>query len=134
LRKPDFFFQKICFYGWVHDSIAKIEIDSTGLIHFWGKPDKTIPAGLYQGNLSDAQLKTFLEILNRCEIHRLPPDRFLIHTPQYYFRFYYNNTHKTISDIFLFRNSNELLKFFYSLPKEIKLDRSGEDYEFEKIY
>ena len=134
LPRRQFIFQKICFNGWINDSITKIEIDSTGLIYCWGKPNKKNHARLYTTKFSSGEMENFLKLLQDAEIYRIPADDWLTHPPVDYVRFYYNNIVRTYWDISRYQYCKKLMSFFYSFMKNITLREYSGQYKFEKLF
>ena len=134
LIKKEFIFQKIFFssgpcYGTC--PMIKIEIDSTGLVHFLGEYYTGDYIGLYKGQLNTEQLNRLIEILKLSEIDRFPTKSGLpFDAPLYNFKFYYNNKFKEFEGGYIPYFDRTLLDYMLEIYDKIKLEKIDGIYFF----
>lgn len=130
-------FQKI-FYsssgGWDGDiENIKLEIDSTGIYHYWGVAHTTDLDGYWEGKLTDNQIKDLKEILNNIQLKSFIslPYHHVLDAGTSYLKIYFNNINLNVNGSRLPKTAIPLLKFLNSIIVG-KKEKSKEKYIFNE--
>ncbi|MCD6020272.1 MAG: hypothetical protein K0S53_3393 [Bacteroidetes bacterium] len=135
LYKPDLKFERLFFQGTPCLGTCpgmKLEIDSSGQVHFYGEYYTGQYIGFYKAQLNNEQLNRLVEILKKSELDRFPEGLGQgVDAPTYTFKFRYNNRVKASKGSHVPYFNKPLLRYLLAIYTELTLIKSDEEYRFD---
>lgn len=109
----------------------KVQIDSTGNVHYYGSGDVDIPKGYFRGKMIREQLEEFKQLLKRSQIGKFPatfPHAYDSNMTTYILQ-NGENRKKSSGNVVPYVGK-ELEKYMYHIHDKVRLEKSNEKFLF----
>ena len=112
----------------------KIEINSSGLVFFYGQYNTDPYKGYYKGMLSKKRMEELIALLKRNNIDRIPEDMGSMLDAQHIrARFIYNGKTRNVAGSNIPAINRELFDFLSTIYQKTKLEKMNGEYLFDGL-